>query len=143
MAHTLFIVKPDAVAAGHTGKILARIEAAGFAIREMSLTRLTVDEARRLYQVHEKRPFYRDLCDFMSSGPCVPCLLEGGVDAIERLRNLMGATDSRQAAPGTIRAEFGTDIQANAVHGSDGPDTARQEIGFFAARLGWALPALR
>jgi nucleoside-diphosphate kinase len=143
LSHTLFIIKPDAVAAGRTGMILARVEAAGFAIREMSMTHLTLDEARRFYQVHEKRPFYPELCAFMSSGPCVPCLLEGGNDAIDRLRNLMGATDSRNAAPGTIRAEFGTDIQANAVHGSDGPDTARQEIGFFASRLGWALPALR
>jgi nucleoside-diphosphate kinase len=143
MGHTLFIVKPDAVERRLTGKILARVEGAGFSIVEMSLTRLTLEEAQRFYRVHRERRFYDELCRFMSSGPCVPCLLEGGDDAIPRLRDLMGATDSRQAAPGTIRAEFGTDIQANAVHGSDGPDTARDEIAFFAARLGWVVPALR
>jgi nucleoside-diphosphate kinase len=141
VAYTLFIVKPDGVAARRIGPILARVEAAGFTIRELCLTRLTVDEARRFYQVHRERPFYDELTHFMSSGPCVPCLLEGPGDAIDRLRSLMGVTDSRKAAAGTIRAEFGTDIQANAVHGSDKPETAREEIAFWAAKLGWPVPA--
>lgn len=141
MAYTLFIIKPDAVAARRIGPILARVEAAGFTIRELSLARLTVDEARRFYQVHRERAFYDELTRFMSSGPCVPCLLEGPGDAIDRLRGLMGVTDSRKAAAGTIRAEFGRDIQANAVHGSDAPATARDEIAFWAAKLGWNVPA--
>lgn len=141
MAFTLFIIKPDATRARSIGRVLSRIEEAGFAIREMSLTRLSIEDARRFYAVHRERPFYEDLCRFMSSGPCVPCLLEGGEDAIPRLRELMGATDSRQAAAGTIRQEFGTDRQENAVHGSDAPETAREEIRFFAAKLGWQLPA--
>ncbi len=143
MAYTLFIIKPDAVAAGQIGRILARVEAAGFTIREMSLAHLTLNEAKRFYQVHRERPFFDDLCRFMSSGPCLPCLLEAGDDAIPRLRDLLGATDPREAAAGTIRHEFGSDKQLNAVHGSDGPETAREEIGFFAARLGWRLPVLR
>ncbi len=141
MAHTLLIVKPDAVGRRLTGKILAAVEAAGFEIREMALTHLTLAEAERFYAVHRERAFYGDLCRFMASGACVPCLLAGGPDAIERLRALMGATDPREAAPGTIRREFGTDKQENAVHGSDGPDTARVEIAFFAEKLGWSPPA--
>jgi nucleoside-diphosphate kinase len=137
----MFIVKPDAVGRRLTGKILAQVEEAGFSIQEMAMVRLTKEEAERFYAVHRERPFYADLCQFMSSGPCVPCLLSGGEDAIERLRSLMGATDSREAGPGTLRREFGTDKQFNAVHGSDGPDTARAEIGFFAAKLGWRSPA--
>ena len=137
MAFTLFIIKPDAVGRRLTGKILAKVEEAGFAIREMGMTELSLAEAERFYAVHRERPFFGDLCRFMVSGPCVPCLLEGGGDAIERLRALMGATDSREALPGTIRREFGIDKQSNAVHGSDGPDTARAEIAFFEAKLGW------
>lgn len=143
MARTIFIIKPDAVAQGRIGRILARVEAAGFTIREMSLVRLTLDEVRRFYTVHRERSFFQDLCDFMSSGPCVPCLLEGGADAVPRLRDLLGATDSREAAPGTLRHEFGTDKQSNAVHGSDAPETAREEMAFFSARLGWKEPVLR
>jgi len=141
LALTLFIVKPDAVGRRLTGKILAKVEEAGFAIREMAMTELSPAEAERFYAVHQERPFFADLCRFMTSGPCVPCLLEGGTDAIERLRALMGATDSKEAAPGTIRREFGIDKQSNAVHGSDGPDTARAEIAFFRAKLGWRSPA--
>jgi nucleoside-diphosphate kinase len=143
MANTLFIIKPDAVAKNKIGGILGRVEAAGFVIREISLVQLTLDEIRRFYHVHRERPFFDDLCRFMTSGPCVPCLLEGGDDAIPRLRDLLGATDSQKAAPGTLRAEFGTDKQSNAVHGSDGPETAQEEIAFFAARLGWRQPAVR
>jgi nucleoside-diphosphate kinase len=139
LAYTLFIIKPDAVGRRLTGRILARVEEAGFTIREMGLTALSLAEAERFYAVHRERPFFGDLCHFMVSGPCVPCLLEGGDDAIERLRALMGATDPREAAPGTIRREFGLDKQSNAVHGSDGPDTARAEIAFFRVKLGWHL----
>jgi nucleoside-diphosphate kinase len=141
VAYTLFIIKPDAVAARRTGQILARVEAAGLTVRELCLVRLDLEEARRFYRVHRERPFYDELCRFMSSGPCVPCLLEGAEDAVPKLRALMGATDSRRAEPGTLRAKFGTDVQANAVHGSDGPETARDEIAFMAAKLGWRVPA--
>jgi nucleoside-diphosphate kinase len=137
----MFIIKPDAVSRRVTGRILSRVEEAGFTIREMGLTHLTLDDARRFYGVHRERPFYDDLCRFMSSGPCIPCLLEGDDEAIPRLRQLMGATDSREAAAGTLRHEFGTDKQENAVHGSDAPETAREEITFFATKLGWKLPA--
>lgn len=143
MTHTLFIIKPDAIERRSIGGILARIEEAGFTIREMAVTRLTLEEAQRFYAVHRERPFFNDLCRFMSSGPCVPCLLEGGDDAIPKLRELMGATDSREAARGTLRRDFGTDKGSNAVHGSDSPETARTEIEFMAARLGWKLPAWR
>lgn len=139
MAYTVFIIKPDAVARRMTGRILARIEAAGFTLREMSLVQLTGADVQRFYAVHRERPFFDELCRFMASGPCVPCLLEGGEDAILKLRDLMGATDSRAAAPGTLRAEFGTDKQSNAVHGSDGPETARAEMEFWAEKLGWKL----
>jgi nucleoside-diphosphate kinase len=91
--------------------------------------------------VHKERPFFDELCRFMSSGPCIPCLLEGPADAILKLRALMGATDPSEAAPGTLRKEFGADKGSNAVHGSDGPDTARDEMTFWAEKLGWRLPA--
>lgn len=143
MTHTLFIIKPDAFRERSIGLILARIEEAGFTIREMAVTQLTIEDAQRFYAVHRERPFFKDLCQFMSSGPCVPCLLEGGDDAIPKLRELMGATDSLQAARGTLRRDFGTDKQSNAVHGSDSPETARTEIEFMAARLGWKVPAWR
>jgi nucleoside-diphosphate kinase len=139
LAYTVFIIKPDAVARQMTGRILARIEAAGFTLREMSLVQLTGADVQRFYAVHRERPFFDELCRFMASGPCVPCLLEGGEEAIAKLRELMGATDSRAAAPGTLRAEFGTDKQSNAVHGSDGPETARAEMEFWAEKLGWKL----
>jgi nucleoside-diphosphate kinase len=141
LAFTMFIIKPDAVSRRVIGRILSRVEEAGFTIREMNLTHLTLDDARRFYDVHRERPFFDALCGFMSSGSCVPCLLEGDDEAIPRLRQLMGATDSREAEEGTLRHEFGTDKQDNAVHGSDAPETARQEIAFFAAKLGWKLTA--
>jgi len=141
LAYTVFIIKPDAVAAHATGRILARIESEGFDVREMSLVRLTLADAQRFYAVHKERGFYDELCRFMSSGPCIPCLLEGGADAIPKLRALMGATDPAEAAPGTLRKDFGTDKGLNAVHGSDGPDTARDEMAFWAEKLGWRLPA--
>ena len=141
MAYTVFIIKPDAVGAHATGRILARIESEGFSIREMSLVRLALADAQRFYAVHQERGFFDELCRFMSSGPCVPCLLEGPADAIPKLRALMGATDPKEAAPGTLRKEFGTDKGLNAVHGSDAPETARDEMAFWADKLGWRLPA--
>jgi nucleoside-diphosphate kinase len=127
---TLLIVKPDAVARDLVGRILAKVEAAGFKIRRLEMVRLTPDRARRFYAVHEGKPFLDDLVAYMASGPCVPVLLEAD-DAIPRLRELMGATNPKNAAPGTIRAEFAVDIQANSVHGSDSPESARTEIPFF------------
>jgi nucleoside-diphosphate kinase len=127
---TLLIVKPDAVARDLVGRILAKVEAAGFKIRRLEMVRLTPDRARRFYAVHEGKPFLDDLVAYMASGPCVPVLLEAD-DAIPRLRELMGATNPKTAAPGTIRAEFAVDIQANSVHGSDSPESARTEIPFF------------
>lgn len=130
MNKTLLIVKPDAVARDLVGRILAKVEAAGFKIRRLEMVRLTPDRARRFYAVHEGKPFLDDLVAYMASGPCVPVLLEAD-DAIPRLRELMGATNPKNAAPGTIRAEFAVDIQANSVHGSDAPESARAEIPFF------------
>jgi len=127
---TLFILKPDAVERGLVGKILAKAEGAGFKIRRMELVRLTAERARTFYAVHEGKPFLDDLVTYMTSGPCIPVMLEGE-NAIVRLRELMGATNPKNAAPGTIRAEFGVDIQTNSVHGSDSPESARTEIPFF------------
>ncbi len=130
MNKTLFILKPDSLERGNVGKILAKVEGAGFRIRRMELVRLSAERARRFYAVHEGKPFLDDLVSFMTSGPCIPVMLEGE-NAIPRLRELMGATDPGKAAPGTIRAEFGVDIQSNSVHGSDSPESARTEIPFF------------
>jgi nucleoside-diphosphate kinase len=130
LERTLSIVKPDAVANGVTGEILARFERAGLRIVALKKIRLSQDQAEGFYAVHRERPFYRSLVAFMTSGPVVVCVLEGE-GAIARNRELMGPTDSRKAAPGTIRGDFGTDIERNAVHGSDGPGTARIEIAYF------------
>jgi nucleoside-diphosphate kinase len=127
---TLSIVKPDAVKAGQSGEILGRIEKAGFRIVALRLRRLTPAEAEGFYHVHRERPFFASLRDFMSSGPCIPMVLERE-DAIARLRELMGATDPARAAPGTIRKDLATSIEANCIHGSDAPETARFEIGYF------------
>ena len=127
---TLAIVKPDAVAKGATGEILKRIEAAGLRIVALKKVQLSEQLARGFYAVHRQRPFYKDLVAFMSSGPVVIAALEGE-DAIARWRQLMGATDSKQAEPGTIRREFGSDIERNAVHGSDAAATAKLEIAYF------------
>jgi nucleoside-diphosphate kinase len=130
LERTLSIVKPDAVERTATGAILQTFEDAGLRLVALKMMRLTEAQARGFYAVHRERPFYDALVKFMTSGPVVVSVLEGE-DAIARNRELMGATDSRQAAPGTIRARFGTDVERNAVHGSDGPDTARVEIAFF------------
>jgi nucleoside-diphosphate kinase len=129
---TLSIIKPDALRAGHAGEILSRIEKAGFRIVALQMRHLTRREAEGFYQVHRERPFFPALCEYMSSGPCIPMVLERE-GAIARLRELMGATNPADAAAGTIRKEFATSIEANAIHGSDAPETARFEIGYFFA----------
>ena len=131
---TLSIIKPDAVAAGQAGAILSRLEKAGFRVVSARLRRLTRSEAEGFYHVHRERPFFPSLCAFMSSGPCIALVLERE-GAIAHLREIMGATDPAKAAPGTIRKDFATSIERNAIHGSDGPDTARFEIGYFFAGI--------
>jgi nucleoside-diphosphate kinase len=134
MERTLAIVKPDAFAAGHTGAILQRIESSGFQIRAMRLVRLSRRDAEGFYAVHRDKPFFASLADFMSSGPAVVLALEAP-DAILKWRALMGATNPEKADAGTIRHEFGASIERNATHGSDAPDTAAFEIGYFFAGL--------
>ena len=130
MQRTLSIVKPDAVAKKATGEILRRFEEAGLEILAVKKLRLTEQQARGFYAVHRERPFYADLVEFMTSGPVVVSVLEGP-DAIAKNRGLMGPTNSTEAEKGTIRGDFGTDIERNAVHGSDAPETARVEISYF------------
>jgi nucleoside-diphosphate kinase len=127
---TLSIIKPDAVRKNAIGRILARFEAAGLRIVAARMMHLSRAEAEAFYAVHRDRPFFRDLVEFMTSGPIMVQALEGE-GAIMRNRDLMGATDPKKAAPGTIRADFADSIDANAVHGSDGADTARAEVAFF------------
>ena len=127
---TLSIVKPDAVARGLIGTILGRLEAEGLKIVAAKLVRLSREQAKAFYAVHKERPFYSSLTDYMSSGPIFVSVPEGEA-AIMKNREIMGATDPAKAAPGTIRREWGTDVERNAVHGSDGPDTAAWEIAFF------------
>ena len=127
---TLAIIKPDAVARRFAGTILQRIESSGFQIRAIRRIHLSKREAEGFYAVHRERPFFASLTAFMSSGPCLTMVLERA-DAIARLRDLMGATDPAKAAPGTIRKDFATSIEANCIHGSDGPETAQFEIGYF------------
>jgi nucleoside-diphosphate kinase len=128
--HTLTIIKPDAVSRNLTGEILKRIEASGLRICALKLIRLTRAQAEQFYQVHKARPFYASLCAYMSSGPVTVGVLEGE-QAITRWRELMGATDPLKASPGTIRKDLGVDVEKNAVHGSDAPETAAIEIPFF------------
>ena len=127
---TLSIVKPDAVAKNVIGQIYARFENAGLNIVAARMRHLSLREAEGFYAVHRERPFFRDLVRFMTSGPIMVQVLEGE-DAIARNRELMGATDPKKAKKGTIRADFADSIDANAVHGSDGPETARNEIAYF------------
>jgi len=131
---TLAIVKPDAVKNGASGKIIAKIEAAGFTIVAAKMIQMTDAQARGFYIVHKERPFYGSLCAFMTQGPCIPMVLEAD-GAIQRWRDLMGATNPANAAPGTIRKEFASSIEANAVHGSDAPETAAFEIPYFFSSL--------
>jgi nucleoside-diphosphate kinase len=130
MQRTFAIIKPDAVRAGVMGKILARIEAEGFGVRAARMLHLSKSEAEGFYHVHQARPFFAALTDFMSSGPCMVLCLEAP-DAIRKWRDLMGATDPAKAAPGTLRKEFGASIDNNATHGSDAPETAAFELNYF------------
>ena len=131
---TLSIIKPDAVAKNVIGQIYARFEAAGLKIVASRMSHLSHAEAQAFYAVHKDRPFFKDLVDFMVSGPVMIQVLEAE-NAILKNRDLMGATDPKKAAPGTIRADFADSIDANAAHGSDGPDTAKAEIAFFFAGM--------
>ena len=130
MERTLSIVKPEAVEGGHIGDILSRFEGAGLKVVAAKLTRLDKQRAESFYAVHRERPFFNSLTDYMSTGPIFVSVLEGD-GAIARNREIMGATDPAKAAPGTIRKDWGTNVEANAVHGSDAPETAAEEIAFF------------
>ena len=131
---TLTIIKPDAVAKGVSGQILARFEQEGLKVLAAKLIHLSAAQAGGFYIVHKERPFYASLCAFMTQGPCMPIVLEGE-SAIARLRELMGATDPAKAAAGTIRKDFAASIEANAVHGSDSPESAAFEIPYFFGAL--------
>jgi nucleoside-diphosphate kinase len=130
METTLAILKPDTVAAGNAGKVLAHLEAEGFTVRGLKVLHLSVAQARAFYAVHRERPFYGSLVAFMTEGPVVPVALER-VNAVARLREVMGATDVAEAAAGTIRKLYGTSIERNAIHGSDSEENALQELAFF------------
>lgn len=130
MERTFAIIKPDAVKKRVTGQILARIEEAGFTVRAMRMIHMSKVQAEGFYYVHKARPFFGALTDFMSSGPCVVMCLESD-GAIKKWRDLMGATDPAKAEPGTMRKEFGASIDNNATHGSDAPETAAFELGYF------------
>ena len=130
MERTFAIIKPDAVAARYTGRIIQRIEEAGFTIRAMRLVHLSQKEAEGFYAVHRERPFFASLTKFMSSGPCVVMALEAA-GAIKKWRDLMGATDPAKAEANTLRKEFGKSIETNATHGSDAPETAAYELNYF------------
>ena len=130
MERTFAIIKPDAVKSRYTGRIIQRIEEAGFTIRAMRMRHLSVKESEGFYAVHRERPFFASLTQFMASGPCVVMALEAD-DAIRKWRGLMGATDPGKAEGGTLRKEFGASIEHNATHGSDAPETAAFELGYF------------
>jgi len=130
MERTFAIVKPDAVRRGLTGDILKRIEASGLKIVALRKIHLSRVDAEKFYDVHRARPFFSGLCDYMTSGPVVILVLQGE-GAISKWRRLMGATDPKNADTGTIRKDFGIDVEKNATHGSDAPETAAQEIAFF------------
>ena len=132
---TLAIIKPDAVARHLAGAIMQRIEAEGFQIRAMRLVRLTKSEAEGFYAVHRERPFFKSLTEFMSSGPAIVLALEAR-DATKKWRTVMGATDPAKAGAGTLRKEFAESIERNATHGSDAPETAAYEIGYFFPGIG-------
>src|SRR5499425_1634522 len=134
MQKTFTILKPDTVRAGRAGAIISEIERAGFRIRAMKMLHLTETQAQGFYYVHKERPFFGSLVKFMTEGPIVAMALEAD-NAVEKLRRLMGATDPAKAEPGTIRKQFGTNIERNAIHGSDGPETAAFEIGYFFNQL--------
>jgi nucleoside-diphosphate kinase len=130
MESTLAILKPDTVAAGNAGKVLAHLEGEGFRLRGLKVVRLSLEQARAFYAVHRERPFYASLVEFMTEGPVVPVALERA-DAIAHLRRVMGATDVAKAEAGTIRNLYGTSIERNAIHGSDSAENAAKELAFF------------
>jgi nucleoside-diphosphate kinase len=134
MQRTFSILKPDTVKAGNAGAVLSQIEKAGFRIRGMKVLHLTESQAQGFYHVHKERPFFGSLVKFMTEGPIVAMVLEAD-NAIEKLRTVMGPTDPAKAEAGTIRKQFGTNIERNAIHGSDGPETAAFEIAYFFSQL--------
>jgi nucleoside-diphosphate kinase len=134
MQKTFSILKPDTVSAGKAGAVLAEIEKTGFRIRALKMLHLTEAQAQGFYHVHKERPFFGSLVKFMTEGPIVAMVLESE-NAIEKLRKVMGATDPGKADNGTIRKQFGTNIERNSIHGSDGPDTAAFEISYFFNQL--------
>ena len=134
MQKTFTILKPDTVRAGRAGAIITEIEKAGFRIRAMKMLHLTEPQAQGFYYVHKERPFFGSLVKFMTEGPIVAMILEAD-NAVEKLRKVMGATDPAKAEAATIRKQFGTNIERNAIHGSDGPETAAFEIGYFFNQL--------
>jgi nucleoside-diphosphate kinase len=131
---TLGIIKPDAVSKGTAGRILSRVEESGFKVLALKMLHMTPAQAGGFYAVHRERPFYKSLCAFMTQGPSIVMVLEAD-SAIQRWRDLMGATDPAKAGAGTIRKEFASSIEANAVHGSDAPETAAFEIPYFFSAL--------
>lgn len=130
---TLAIIKPDAVSDGYIGEIISMITKAGFKVKAMKMVHLTVNQAKSFYEVHKQRPFYNDLVEYMTSGPCVPIALEKE-NAVEDYRKLIGATDPAQAAEGTVRKLYARNKQFNAVHGSDSDENAEKEIAFFFSK---------
>ncbi|OCC16463.1 Nucleoside diphosphate kinase [Dissulfuribacter thermophilus] len=134
MERTLSIIKPDGVSRGLIGEVIKRFEKEGIKIAAMKMLHLTKKEAEGFYAVHKEKPFFDSLTDFMSSGPIVVMVLEGE-NVIQRNRDLMGATNYKEAKPGTIRADFATDIEKNVVHGSDSPENAQKEIAYFFSEL--------
>jgi len=130
MERTLSIIKPDGVSKGLAGEVIGRMEEAGIRICAIKMVRLTPVQAGMFYAVHRERPFYKSLTEFMTSGPIIAMVLEGE-KVIQKNRELMGATNPKEALPGTIRRDFASDVERNIVHGSDGPETAAQEIKFF------------
>lgn len=131
---TLSIIKPDGVSRNLMGTVITRLEEAGLKIKAMKMIRMTKDQAKGFYKIHEGKPFYESVTDFMSAGPCVVMVLEGK-DAIQKYRTLMGATDYKKADPGTIRHDFATDIEKNVVHGSDSVANGENEINYFFNEL--------
>ena len=134
MERTLTIIKPDAVKAGHVGNVLARLEKEGFRILGMKFVQLTREKAEGFYAVHRERPFFSSLVKFMTEGPVLAIVLEKQ-NAIAHLRNVMGATDPARAEHGTIRKQYAESIERNAIHGSDSPETAEYEIGYFFSKM--------
>jgi nucleoside-diphosphate kinase len=134
LERTLAIIKPDAVGRNLAGSVIARLQSEGFVVLGLKMIRLSQDDAKRFYAVHRERPFFDSLTAYMASGPIMPLLLQRD-EAVKTLRDVMGATDPSQAAPGTLRQEFGVDVEKNSIHGSDSPASAAQEIPFFFSQL--------